>query len=64
MKLSVYFITKNEEQRLENSLKAAAKVADEIIEKKRGSTDKAVEIAKKYKARTFYHEWKSYCDQK
>ena len=64
MKLSVYFITKNEEQRLENSLKAAAKVADEIVVVDSGSTDKTVKIAKKYKARVFYHEWKSYCDQK
>ena len=64
MKLSVYFITKNEEQRLENSLKAAAKVADEIIVVDSGSTDKTIEIAKKYKAKIFHHKWKSYCDQK
>ena len=64
MNLSVYLITLNEENRLENTLKAAAKVADEIVVVDSGSTDKTVEIAKKYKARVFYHEWKSYCDQK
>lgn len=64
MNLSVYLITLNEENRLENTLKAAAKVADEIVVVDSGSTDKTVEIAKKYKARIFYHEWKSYCDQK
>ena len=64
MNLSVYLITLNEENRLENTLKAAAKVADEIVMVDSGSTDKTVEIAKKYKARIFYHEWKSYCDQK
>ena len=64
MDLSVYIITKNEEQRLENSLKAAAKVADEIVVVDSGSTDKTIEIAKKYKAKIFHHKWKSYCDQK
>jgi len=64
MKLSVYIITFNEEQRLARTLKQAAKVADEIIIVDSGSTDSTVEVAEKFGAKTFFHKWNSYCDQK
>ena len=63
-KLSVYIVTYNEEKRLERTLKAAQKVADEIIVVDSGSTDKTVEIATKNGAKVIYNEWKTYCDQK
>lgn len=63
-KLSVYLVTLNEEQRLEKTLKAAAKVADEIIIIDSGSTDKTEKIAKKYKAKFIFHKWKNISSQK
>lgn len=64
IKLSVYIITLNEEQRLEKNLKAASKVADEIVVVDSGSTDKTEQIAKKYKAKFVFHKWETYCKQK
>ena len=63
-KISAYLITKNEEARLPETLKAVSQVADEIIVVDSGSTDKTLEIAKKYNARIFSHEWISYANQK
>ena len=64
MDLSVYIITFNEEDRLDKTLKAAAKVADEIVVVDSDSTDKTVDIAKRNRTKDFRHKWKSYCDQK
>lgn len=64
VKISAYLVTLNEEQRLEKTLKAVSKVADEIIVVDSGSTDKTEKIALKYKANFMFHKWKSYCDQK
>lgn len=64
VKLSVYIVTLNEEQRLEKTLKAAAKVADEIVIVDSGSTDKTEKIAKKNKAEFIFHKWKNISSQK
>lgn len=64
MLLSVYLITKNEEQRLEKTLAQAAKVADEILVVDSGSTDNTLKIAKSFGAKTLHHDWVSYCEQK
>lgn len=64
VKLSVYLVTLNEEQRLEKTLKAAAKVADEIVVVDSGSTDKTEKIAKKFKANFIFHKWKNISSQK
>jgi len=64
MKLSVYIVTLNEEKRLEKTLKAAAKVADEIVVVDSGSTDKTKEIALKNKAKFIFHKWKNISAQK
>jgi glycosyltransferase involved in cell wall biosynthesis len=64
MKLSVYIITLNEEKRLEKTLQAASKVADEIIIVDSGSNDRTKKIALNYNVKFIYNEWKSYSDQK
>ncbi len=64
MKLSVYIVTLNEEQRLARTLAQAAKLADEIIVVDSGSTDNTVDIAHKYGAKVIFNEWESYCKQK
>lgn len=64
MKLSVYIVTLNEEERLENTLKAASAVADDILIVDSGSTDRTEEIARKYGARFIFHKWKNISSQK
>lgn len=64
MKLSVYIVTLNEEERLENTLKAAAKVADDILVVDSGSTDRTEEIAHKHGARFVFNKWKDISSQK
>jgi glycosyltransferase involved in cell wall biosynthesis len=64
MKLSVYIVTLNEEERLENTLKAASKVADDILVVDSGSTDRTEEIARKHGARFVFNQWKDISSQK
>jgi glycosyltransferase involved in cell wall biosynthesis len=64
MKLSVYIVTLNEEERLENTLKAASQVADDILVVDSGSTDRTEEIARRYAARFVFHKWKDISSQK
>ena len=64
IKISAYIVTLNEEKRLEKTLKAASKVADEIIVVDSGSTDKTKEIALKNKAKFIFHKWKNISSQK
>ncbi len=64
MKISVYIVTLNEEKRLDKTLSAASKIADEIVIIDSGSTDKTKEIALKYNAKFIYHQWETYCAQK
>ncbi|MEO7557781.1 MAG: glycosyltransferase family 2 protein [Gammaproteobacteria bacterium] len=64
MKLSVYIVTLNEEERLENTLKAASEVADDILVVDSGSGDCTEEIARKYGVRFIFNKWKNISSQK
>lgn len=59
--LSVVIIAKNEEKKLQDCLESV-KWAGEIILVDTGSTDKTIEIAKKYGAKVFHYEGGSYQD--
>ncbi len=63
-KLSVYIITKNEEQTLPHCLESVQGLADEIIVVDSFSADKTLEIAQKYGAKTFQRPFKGFQDQK
>lgn len=63
-KLSVYLVVKNEEARLERTLKAVRPLADEIVVVDSGSTDRTLEIANKYAEKVTFREWTYIADQK
>ncbi|RDY25648.1 glycosyltransferase family 2 protein [Romboutsia weinsteinii] len=56
--ISVCMITKNEEKNLPRCLESIKDFANEIIIVDTGSTDKTVEIAKKYGAKVYHYKWK------
>ncbi len=55
--LGLVMIVKNEERSLEKCLKAVRNLVDEIYITDTGSTDKTVEIAKKFNAHISHFEW-------
>lgn len=59
MKLSVIIPTLNEEEFIETCLKSV-QFADEIIVLDSGSTDKTLDIAKKYKAKIIKYQWQGF----
>ncbi len=64
VKLSVTVITLNEEKDLPRALESVKKIADEIVLVDSGSTDKTVEIAKKFGAKVFERKFDNYANQK
>lgn len=57
MKLSVCYITKNEEKNIEKSLASIKAAADEIVVVDTGSQDKTKAIALAYGARIYDYDW-------
>jgi glycosyltransferase involved in cell wall biosynthesis len=55
--ISLCMIVKNEEKLLESALSTIYKVADEIIITDTGSTDRTVEIAKKFTDKIYHFKW-------
>lgn len=55
--LSVCMIVKNEEEHLEKCLSSVKGLASELVIVDTGSTDRTVQIAKKFGARVFHFEW-------
>jgi len=62
--ISVFIITKNEEELISNAILSVKDFADEIIIVDSGSTDQTVSIADKLGARTLYNAWPGYVKQK
>ena len=55
--ISLCMIVKNEEESLEQCLESVRGLVDEIIIVDTGSTDKTIEIAKRFGAKIFEHRW-------
>lgn len=64
MKISTVIITYNEEDRLEPTLKSCSEIADEIVVVDSFSTDKTIDILKKYKVKIFQKKFIDYGSQK
>jgi len=62
MKISAVVNTYNEQKNLESCLESVGKLVDEIVVVDMGSTDKTVEIAKKFKAKVFAHPYTGYVE--
>ena len=57
--LGLAMITKNEEKYLSKCLDSVIDIIDEIVIVDSGSTDKTLDIAKRYNAHTYYKEWEN-----
>src|SRR5690348_13712518 len=57
IRISAIMIVKNEEVHLDRSLRALAKLVDEIVVVDTGSTDKTMDIARAHGAKLFQFEW-------
>ena len=55
--LSVCIITKNQEENLERCLSALSGYGFELVVVDTGSTDRTVEVAKRYTDRLFSFDW-------
>ena len=63
-KISACIISFNEEKKIEDCLKSLQAVVDEIIIIDSNSTDKTLEIARKYTDKIFLHDFQGYGKQK
>ena len=63
-KISVCIISYNEENKIEDCLKSLTGIVDEIIIVDSLSTDKTIEIAKKYTDNIFYQKFLGHIEQK
>ena len=61
--VSVFIITKNEDEHIEKTLKSVS-LFDEVILVDSGSTDSTLDIAERYGAKIYTHSWQGYAKQK
>ena len=64
IKLSVFIITKNEEDRIRCAIDSVKEIADEVVVVDSGSTDQTVAIAKSLGANVIVRDWPGYVKQK
>lgn len=62
--LSVFIITKNEEDRIANVVNLVKDFADEVLVIDSGSSDNTLDVATKSGAKVIFNEWKGYGPQK
>ncbi len=62
--ISVFIITKNEEDRIEKAINSVTDFADEILIIDSGSTDKTIQICKNLGVNVIFNEWRGYGQQK
>tara|TARA_Y100000389_G_scaffold47840_1_gene43029 strand:+ start:2076 stop:2852 length:777 start_codon:yes stop_codon:yes gene_type:complete len=62
--ISIFIITKNEEDRIENIIKKAQEITDDILIIDSGSSDNTVQLSKELGAKTLFNEWQGYGQQK
>lgn len=62
--ISVFIITKNEEDRVPDPILSVKNWVDEVLVVDSGSTDNTLEVAKSLGAKAVYNEWKGYGPQK
>lgn len=62
--ISVFIITKNEQDRLPLAIRSVSEFADEIIVVDSGSTDNTVQVAKDLGAKVLFNQWQGYGPQK
>ncbi len=59
IRISACMMVKNEEKNLERCLKSVKPIVDEIILVDTGSTDRTMEIARRYGAKVYEHPWEN-----
>ena len=64
MNLSVVIITLNEEKDLERALQSVKSIASEVVLVDSGSTDRTIEIAKRYKCKIYKRQFDNFANQK
>ncbi len=64
VKLSVFIIAKNEENRIARAINSVKNIAEEVIVVEYGSDDKTVEVAKECGATVVHNKWEGFGQQK
>ena len=62
--ISIFIITKNEEDRIANVIKKALTLTDDILVIDSGSSDDTIKIVEDLGAKTLFNEWQGYGQQK
>ena len=62
--ISIFIITKNEEDRIANIIKKAQQITNDILVIDSGSSDKTVQLAENLGAKVLFNKWQGYGQQK